>query len=42
MVASFEDDKLTIKLANGASISGVVTSATKFECESEDARGAKP
>ena len=36
MVKSFEDDVLTIDLANGTSVSGLVTDSTEIECESDD------
>ena len=36
VVASFEEGKLTIDLANGGSVSGKVTDDTAIECETED------
>lgn len=36
VVTSFEGGKLTIDLANGSSVSGLVTGDTEIECETED------
>lgn len=36
VVTSFEEDFLTIALANGSSVRGLVTDDTEIECESED------
>ena len=36
VVAKFEGGVLTIDLANGSSVSGLVTGDTEIECESED------
>ncbi|MEA2454726.1 MAG: hypothetical protein QOI45_988 [Thermoleophilaceae bacterium] len=35
-IASFTDGTLTIDLANGSQVTGVVTDATEIDCESED------